>query len=411
MNESGPANRIQKSEPTLFDFMLAFEKKRNGGKLLCENQKLSGSFLRENDTLVVESVESEDAKGSFVYKITETTWPDLSINDYEPSQIIFGHLEGALVPDELAKQDLHMSGSGWGDSSRRINTIEPEAHLYLTGISGEFMMPPTRDYAIARKNNNGILEILKPNELGVPNKNIEKNQNAYIGQILLLMKKFGFEQFDFLECKKGVGPVGSPEQAKEYEDKTFLAHYSQGRADGNEFFVFNKNTRQMVACKYFNFDDENMLQIAYADLTDSKEVRPEEDHTMGLSIRGMYRACVPIVTFTSSPELDLETVSYHAGDVEAMEYLKIPKIGNVNNFVSVPDIQLWPNNNVKVVAKGYLFNDIERENPGTLERIKKMINATSFPDGRHIFQLGERKIKIKNLDDILTETRRPEPTT
>lgn len=406
MNESAPSGPIKQSkqevEPDLFELYLAFHKRRREGELLCENEMLSGSFLHKDDAVIIESeVEGQ----SFIFKVKETNWPNLDINDYHPTQLVSGRLDGASVPDKFTKQNLYLTGSGWGGSSRRINTIEPEARLYFGGAHGEFIMPPTKDYAIARKSDNGILKILKPRELSFPDENIKDRQEAHVEQIEILMKKFGFDRFDLLECEEEVGEVGSPEQYKSFENETFLADYVHGRADGNRFMIFNKKTRQMVAIKYFDFSDQNMLQVAYADMTDSKEPRPEDNRISGLSISGMYRSEVAIVTFTTSPDLGLDTVSYHPSDAEAMENLKLPKLGpnKDNNYVPVPDIQLWPNDDVRVLVGGSTFHDFEIKNPGTLEKLKKIITAKSFPDGRHMFQIGEKKIKIKNIDDILTE--------
>ncbi len=404
-SSSGPAKRPQESEPTLFALYFAFANKRPEGKLLCENEALSGSSLRTGDAVVVEAELEGHPKGSFAFKVTNTHWPNLDINDQSPEQVVTGRIEGAMIQDNFTKQNVRMTGSGWGEAKRHVNVIEPNARFYVATAFHEYELPTTKDYAVARKDDKGVLQILKPRELHIPDEDIEQKQQMHIGHIEVLMEKFGFDEFDFLKCEEEEGAdMEAPEKSKLYEDKTFLAHYVHSVKDGNRFMIFNKKTRQMVACKYFDLEDQNMLQVAYADLTHSKDVKVEEDPVGSLTIAGIYRSCAAVVTFTSSPELGLDTVSYRPSDADAMKYLKLPNIGNRRKaFVPTPDIQLWPHNDVRVTVGGSGFHDVERKYPGTLEELKKIISAESLPDGKHVFQIGGKKIKIKNLDDVFED--------
>lgn len=399
MKESQPKLTIKELKFDPFELHLALSKRRSerDGSAFCEGKKVSVDALHEGDVLVVESLDSK-ASSSFLYNITGAGWQRLSIDEYPPNKIIFGTLDGATIDQDWNDQIFYLSGSGAGGATFELGSITPGALLYFVRHdTGKFeKLPLINDYGVARKNRKtNSVEVLRPSELATSNMSFEEKHKSVIAKVLSMLKKFGFDGFDFLNSKRNAFENA---QIKDFKDDAFHVVCSYGMARGNRLSVFNRKTKQMIICKYFNYENQNMLQVAHADL--SKSAKQDFASPDYLSVMGMHSANVPIVTFTSSPSLDLDVTSCHISSAELISDLSIPE--NLLEFAPKLDVQLWPDGSIRL-GSGYFLEEAEKQRPGTKEKIKEKIKLRNSQGGHHILVLPKVEISIKSIEDILSE--------
>lgn len=403
MKESLPQSKKPELRPDLFDLYLKFENRRQEmNSLVCEGRDLNPMFLKEGDSLVIDSMGSLGAR-SFIYEVTGTQWPNLSISYSSPRKEIFGHVHGTLIPDGMSEIDeLHLHGSVALNETSGAPFVIPGGSLYLSKygskdgeVATQFVMPTTDDYGVARISNvTKKMEIFKPDELININQEIEKKQHGAMQKIKSLMLNFGFERYDFFECQDEL-PLGG--DFWDFHNKNFSAQYVQDSEFGNTLSVFNKKTQKMVVFKYINSEYQNMLQVAYVDLTHSSKFHPEQGD---ISVGGLVKADASVITHTLSPELDLDVVSYNMTDAEARAYLDMSV--ESQGLLIKPDIQLWPDGSVKLGTYDNM-KMVEREKPGTIKSTAEKVKVKKSGDGHQVLILGRNEVEIQSLEEIFQE--------
>src|SRR3989338_2364476 len=167
MKESVPSTPKEDLEDLWIKCTFAFDlaREQKGRFLFSGGRSLSSVFLQEGDIVVVHAVKHEDEAWGFIYEVTKTGWSDLGINNHFPARSIYGRLQGAMVPKELLGRDLCLLGSklprlaGEKAGKKEDNVIVPGARLDLKGAPDQFQID---DYAIARRDTGGNIQIIEP---------------------------------------------------------------------------------------------------------------------------------------------------------------------------------------------------------------------------------------------------------
>ncbi len=378
---------------------------------LMERQKtteaeLNTAVLKPGDLLAGQYPKDEDTLGGFFFKVESTKWNHLGIEgNFSPSPRIMGRLQGPDLPPEVSGKEAEFSGSGWGGPMFQAGIIGTGRAPYFFLEDGQYRAPIISNFKIFRKDEKGELQPLEPNQLDAEiRKRIEKHHDR-VTHVEELMKLFGFTRFDFRDSTKTSHdyrqtPIDEPLPPRndldlQFEDERYKAQYVAGMAMGNQLAILDKDINLWMEYKYYNFNNEDILQVAFADLSshDLNEVFNFGEIVYESRIHGTDEA---ITTFTTSGRYGIDAANYKPSEREAAEILDIPGIdGSI--YSPTPDIQLLPDGEVNIPLV-YPFNGLETEHPGLNQRIKEAVKFSVRADGSLSLTLNSKEIPLIDPD-------------
>lgn len=352
--------------------------------------EMNVATLRSGDLLALRCKKGDDTTDEFTFDIKSAKWGGLGMGGgFSPSPDLVGKLDGPKLPDEVKGINAHFEGSGFGGSmmSPGLLATGRSPYFFFPG-KGEFRLPYLDYFEVFRRDQAGNLQPLDPNQLDLEGKGKAIHHEARLSQADQLMKIFGFENFNI----RG----NQITDIQEYEDERYIAEYMAHGAMGNELAIFDKKMGQWMKFKYYAFNNEDFLQVAFADLSD---INVRELFTAGKIIfdLGAHWSREGIVTFNSSGRLGMEAINYRVSDEQAKKVLNIPEwfSRTVN-----PDIQIWPDGRIEV-PREYPMSEVEEKHPGTIEKIKNSVSAKTAVDGAVYINLNGKKINLKIPDEIV----------
>jgi hypothetical protein len=206
-----------------------------------------------------------------------------------------------------------------------------------------------------------------------------------------LVKKFGFAKaHDPLDCTESL-----PEKL-DHKSWSVVASYNAEMAGGNSLTIFNKKTRDYICYEYFNYQNEDVLQVSLANLKNHDYNPAKFMGSVDLSPSTVHAARTSIITHATSPSSGINAVNYQASAEEA----KILGATKAHEF-GVPDIIITPSEGGQQISVPDSFSLAMnlKENPDLIETIKRVTKVTEEGDEIYL-NLGVKKIKIPTTSDI-----------
>ncbi len=350
-------------------------------------------LLKAGDIITFQSSD-ESGPSNFLFDVKDAKWDTLGISgSHCPAPQLIGTLRGPNLPDEVNDQEVVFTGSGFGGSIRQVDTLATgQAPYFWIPGRGEYRGPIVDFFQLFRRDQEGNLQPIEPNQLDAEKKGKTVKHQERLAKAEQLMKMFGFTQFDIREGRKLLD-----QDYLEYEDNRYLAQYSAEMAMGNSLVIFDKQTGQWMELKYYNFKNDDFLQIAFADLSGHKLEDVFILANYILSESSIHASREAITTYASSGRYGIEGVNYKPSDKDAAEVLGIPPWGNRNYVLFSPDIQVWPDGRIETPVNSSNFR-AEDEHPGLLERVKNSISATKSDDDTVLLNLNGKNVQLKNPD-------------
>ena len=381
----------------IFELM---ERHRNNGEI-----EISTSLLKPGDLLTFQYLQ-ENANGFFIFKVKECEWRNLGMQEnFAPSPLLSGQLQGDQLPNDVKDKTVFFVGSGFGGSIREPNILATGRAPYFALPEGEFRAPAIQNFKIFRKDTDGELRILDRAQVDAETKMDNARHLERLIRVEQLMNMFGFTDYDLKDSSKSshsyeqvaINEALPQERILTYDDERYYAQYDAEMAMGNRLAILDKKTNQWMEFKYFNFKNDDFLQVAFTDLSGQdldKIFMIPEWIVFANEILGSTSS---ITTFNSSNRYGIEAVNYQPTDEESRENLKIPSTGSHRLFR--PNIQLWPNGEIKVgVDSGLLYTDTLDKDPCLPERISTTVKLNTTPDGAISLDLNGKNIQLKNPD-------------
>lgn len=296
--------------------------------------QLSTGLLWVGDFVTFEHKgDGEDETEKYLFAVKEAAWQNLSVGGSCPSPKLKGTLVGAGIPSEIAGQDVVFTGSSLGGSSIMPGTFGTNLLPIFTAPKGLELMIPSVDYfQILRRDASGDLLKVEPNRLVREAEQQIPHHEQRLKQVDYLIKIFGFD-YDFRNGRVSL-PLNAPDLV--YDDKQYHAQLELEMAMGNTLAILDKRNRMWMEFKYYNFQDNDLLQVGFADLSGHNLTtvfptgRISEEHRVKI-LR------VPITTFNTSRVYGIDVINFQPSDHQAREFLKTPQTGEKGE-VFIPNI-------------------------------------------------------------------------
>jgi len=334
-----------------------------------------------------------------------------------PAPRLIGKLSGDIPDDLNNNNQVVFAGSGFGGSMRQPGLIATGRipYFFVPG-EGEIRGNLIQNFDILRKNEEGKYKVVEPTQLDADSKKEIAVHAKRLEKITQLMQVLGFDKLDFMDGTKSWPTLNlrsiNEEFTEEdwplvYEDEQYKAQYVAGMAMGNQLAIFDKKSNMWVEFKYFNYQNDDVLQIGVADITNAETtwlIEGMEDYTFTDQILNyvtsestIHASGVPIITFSTSGRYGINAVNYHLGDKQRKELeetlgaeLKL----SPTPMSVMPDIQIWPGNEIRIA--GSFLDNFENDHPGSKQRIASSVEY----DGSKL-QLMNRDIILPNPDQMI----------
>ncbi len=362
----------------IFDLME--QHKRN-----LETEMGTGS-LRAGDLIAFQYPNEQGTTNEMVFDVKSSEWTDLGMSgNFAPHPTLVGRLDGPNLPSEVTDNDVTFIGSGFGGSMVSPAILATGRSPYFHVAGGEYRAPYVDYFEIFRKDEQGNLQPLDLNQLDTEARGKTAKHDERVAKAEQLMEKFGFK-FDFREGSK------STDDYFGYEDERYIAEFRSGMAMGNQLVIYDKQLGQWMEMKYYNSKNDDFLQVAFANISPNQI---KDEFCSMTDESGVHRSRVSITTFASSGRYGIEAINYKASDDETAKTLQIPKW--IPDNVANPNIQIWPDGQIEV-PEDYPIIVVEKQNPGTIEKIKNSVRATTSTDDVTTLNLNGKNVQLKNPD-------------
>ncbi len=360
---------------------------------------MSSSILKPGDIVAFQYQTEKGKNERFLFEISRVVWGDIGVRaDFCPQPKITGKLQDAgFLKNAPSSDEALFGGSGFGGSLLSPNLIATgqTAVFYSSGL-GKVQSPPITYFSFFRKDEDGHYRPIEPNQLDAAAGKENAEHRERRNRTQTLMKLLGFDLQSIFDCSQS---SASQIPALHYYDGRYRAEYKVGMATGNRLAVFDTETQKWIMCKYYNSYNEDMLQIAVADLS-----KGNADNTLRYGLAeepSIHTSGAAITTFTSSERFGVQAVNYLPSKSEAEECLRIPSHSG-SGSIFAPNIQLWPDGTI-VIPQEYPLKIVEEEHPGLFERIHSMVSFSTAHDGTIQLHLGDKTIQLKSPDSELNE--------
>lgn len=389
-------------------------------ELLRGEVQMNTALLKPDDLIAIQYPKEDQTNGGFMFKVAKAEWGDLGMGGgHSPKPTLVGRLQGADLPEEVNGKEATFSGSGFGGPMRQPGVLVTGRSPYFSLDEGQFRAPNITNFKIFRKDENNELRVIDQDQLDAEVRKESEKHRQRLAQVEELMELFGFRGYD---CKNSQiashdyrqVPMGEelepqiptdrvPEWQLVYEDDRYISQYKAEMAMDNQLAVFDKTTGKWMGFKYYNYNDEEMLQIAVVDLSGHEDLSKVYDSTRLIEDRMPYESQIhatgrAITTFTSSGRYGIDAINYMPGDTEVDDILKQLNVNKLQ--IPRPNIQILPGNEIRVAT--YARSDwMEQNHPGLLERIKNGVTVDSSPEGTITLGLNGNTIKLDNPDGEL----------
>lgn len=386
---------------------------------LMSHERLTGesrvefASLRSGDLIAMHCIKDDGTESGLLYKIEDAEWEHL---ETVPQKIVTGRLQGEVVPEEAQNQLVNLVGSGWGGSTMEPSTIVSGRSPYFTINGREFRAPVAANLKVLRRDENGEFRVINESQMSENISSENKKHNQRIEQIDKLMKRFGFDKYNFRDTNissrnQEQSEMRSPKDKLGllgYEDKRFTVQYEAGAARGNHLIVIDKSTGELLTFTYFNSQNEDLLQITFADLkgtiTNLKDSGLLKNsgwfnksfETLSGSLidsHDVSYAKEAYTTFITSGRLGINAVSYRVNELDATRTLGIARS---NTGLHLPIIGIIPDE--KKVSVKFPVNAGKLEYPGWEARLQGLIRFEQLPDGSINLVLNGQNRRLKNPD-------------
>lgn len=368
-------------------------------------EQINTALLRQGDVVAMLATPADNQPAnSLLYRVEDTEWRHLgATGSHGPRFDVAGNLQGSNVPEELTRQRTYLAGSGFGlgSSSLQYGTIVTGRTPFFFADNREIQAAPIAKLKVYRRNTEGELRALTEQQLAAEavhdtDRHLERLQRAEE-----LMRVFGFDAYDFRDCKQ---VLENDIDSLAYSDERYEAQYTTGQAMGNTLAILDKRTGQWTELKYFNFNNQDTLQISFADL-------PQQDwmklfRGFQTEESAIYRSGAAIATHTTSNWIGLNAANYHPERRECADILSLSGYSDDGEyeFAPRPDIQIFPDRTVKIDGQ-YPFDQMEAKQPGLLEAMAGSIHADTSHDGITTLTFGQHTVNLKNPDTALVELK------
>lgn len=302
--------------------------------------------FRPGDILVMKFSDSKKNKDYCYFRIDEIHWDDLLNTSTLPRPCITGHLIGHdVISDEhiISISGSSTSSGNWFHSGQ----IEIGLCPYILDLQ-------TRKIHLETLFDVGIIRILpSSNEITVSGPDVIKSEEAKPE----ITKSYSeeIEKINNITTELGFPPIDIHKTTEEFRKDMvskkgqFFAKFTSGSdAVGNELIVFNKRSRRVTIYNHFDFRDQRMLQIAYADIprpihtgssTEDDRMREYEkfcfDKPLNLERSHVFRTDQTIVARTISPTSGLDVTTVHPRTEKSSGLFGPPNIQIVGNSVKI----------------------------------------------------------------------------
>ena len=369
--------------------------------------EIGTALLRKGDLVALQYQHAPGTRG-FTFDVTATEWENLGIGGSTgPHPTLRGRLDGAGLPPEVNGIEAVFAGSGWGGAAIEENVLGTGRSPYFLVPSGEYHAPLISDVSVFRKDENAVFQQLelRPMDEYSPTRELHRRRLQAIDAI---MDAFGFGTYDIKDTATGspfetnnvtdvnthpTGLLGT------YDDGRYVARYSAAMALGNRLAILDKQTASWLACNYFNYNQQDVLQVA---VTDLKGYDLHEVFAAGnLAEYEVYAAGVAVTTFTTSGFSGLKAVNYKPDMQTAAATLQIQPIWP-GNFLPRPDFQLFADGSVHIPLT-YPFSLVEHTNPGMRRRLTEASSFRTDTDGSIELTIPRYEVRQPDPDRILLE--------
>ena len=368
---------------------------------IMERQKLEEasmqlSVLKPGDLIAMQIIADNKEPVGYLFDVTQQEITNLNIGyGWGPDLKVSGLLTGPNIPDQFTDKDLVFAGSNFGGSLGQHGIIGTGRHpLFHVGGEGNFMLPQLAGFEVYRDGKDG-LQPIDPNKLDADTREGLKSHEERLTGFNRLMEKFGFDHFDIRNFSESHDYFNEPSSPRKLCNERYFAEYRAGRATGNGLTILDKETGLWQEWKYYNFSNQDVMQVAFADLSDCVLSHVFENSRIG-DESAIYRAGVGVTTFTSSSMTALNVVNYRVSDAHATDQLGIPIIGSHGPFN--PSIQIFADGQVRIPID-YPLTLVDEKYPGVLGEAFKLIRLTSTKP--LTLKIGNETVIIRSTEDEL----------
>lgn len=364
--------------------------------------RLNTSVLKKGDVIAF-TAGNKDEPANYVFEITDDAMHDFyATYGWGPNKSIIGRISGADVPHEAAEHEVIFHGSGWGGSITEGGLISTNRTLcFMYGERCLFYTPTISYYEVFRPDTEGYLHEVPLNLLMKREKSDNEQHQSRLDiaqQILILL---GHEEFDFRDGRSDYDFNGADfSTSKIFEDQRLIVEARACKATANTVAVYDKQNGLWLELKYYNFRGDDVLQLAYANVS-LGEIAKADDWGFGpLPFRptrenSIYRTGTAVVTHTTSIKSNLDVISYVSSEEES-------------TALGMP---LWKDKDYPVQAHFIIQNgsvDISSDEflDGAMSKVpdikEKIMPQVALKAGNVLILQG-KEIKIPNHDDSLNE--------
>jgi hypothetical protein len=332
------------------------------------------------------------------FEIEKAEWHDLYLNSNAPSKSHTGKVRGKDVPSAIADTPVRLIGSGFGGSMVGLGALVTSRYAYFAVLDekyrgNEWHSQKIADIEIMRKNADGELQTIEPNQLEHGAYREKPSHNERLQQAAMIMNLLGFDG-DYADPTERT-PSGDREVRMVGD---FVANFSADDYYGNKLQLLNTSTRKVTEINYYASEDTlkiGQYSVSTDEWYDGKVLR---------SGTILFTSCdTPLnedkVCYTTSNRYGLETVHIMVCDVKGNLRLEMPalRIGQPS-----ANITLF-GDGTHAIEGDYYAKHLAEADPSVIDRMKEKIHITYDENGKPLVMVGSTSVDVRDPSELLNE--------